>query len=228
MKKILIVSAIVAALIVVGLIVLLSNLDSLVAKGIERHGSEVTQTSVSVFGVDISLREGRGSIKGLRVESPAGFDVRDAFSLGEITLDIDVKSLRDDPIVIDEIRILSPVVNVEVRENGQSNIDELRKNIEESVGAGNGTGSDSGGKEKRLRIRKLVFEEGSVVVDASAMGQEKLTMTLPEIRLEDIGGDDGATPDRIAGIVLLAVTKEAVQEITGSKIKGWLKSRLGG
>jgi uncharacterized protein involved in outer membrane biogenesis len=228
MKKILIVAAAVVVLIAVGLFVLLANLNSVVAKAIEKHGSEVTQTSVAVSGVDISLKEGRGSINGLRVESPDGFDVRDAFTLGDITLDIDIQSLRGEPIVIDEIRVSAPVVNVEVKETGASNIDELRKNIEASVGGNTGGGGDSGGKGKRIRIVKFVFEKGSIEVDASAMGLEKRTVNLPEIRLDDVGGADGATPDEITRIILSAVTKKVASEISSSGVKGWLKSKLGG
>lgn len=227
MKKILIVFAVVAVLIVAAVIFLLSNLDSVVAKAIEKHGSEATQTSVTVSGVDISLREGRGSIKGLRVESPDGFKMRDAFSLGDITLDIDIKSLSSDPIVIDEIRILAPVINVEATETGATNIDEIRKNVQASAG-GDAGGGGSGGQEKRIRIKKFVFEEGSIEFDASAMGLEKRTVVLPEIRLDNIGGADGATPDEISRIILVAVSKKVAAEISSSGVKGWLKKKLGG
>ncbi|HER43572.1 MAG TPA: hypothetical protein ENO08_03845, partial [Candidatus Eisenbacteria bacterium] len=127
MKRALIVFAAVAVLVAAVVIYMLSNIDSLVARAIEKHGSRVTRTSVSVSGVELSLKEGRGSITGLRVESPDGFDARDAFTLGDITLDVDIKSLRGEPVVIDEIRVSAPVVNVEVRETGASNIDDLRK-----------------------------------------------------------------------------------------------------
>jgi uncharacterized protein involved in outer membrane biogenesis len=226
-KKVLIVFAAVVVLIVAGVVYMLSNIDSLVAKSIEKHGSEVTRTSVTVSGVELSLKEGRGSITGLRVESPDGFDVRDAFTLGDITLDIDIQSLRGEPIVIDEIRVSAPVVNVEVKENGASNIDELRKNVEASVG-GNAGGGDSGGKDKKIRIKQFVFEKGSIEVDVSAMGLEKRTVTLPEIRLDDIGGADGATANEITKIILGEVIKKVAVEISSSGVKDWLKSKIGG
>jgi hypothetical protein len=75
---------------------------------------------------------------------------------------------------------------------------------------------------------KFVFEKGSIEVDASAMGLEKRTVNLPEIRLDDVGGADGATPDEITRIILSAVTKKVASEISSSGVKGWLKSKLGG
>lgn len=228
MKKILIVFGGIVVLVVVGIFLLLANLDSVVAKAIEKHGSEVTQTKVSVSKVELSLKEGRGSIKGLRVKNPDGFGDSDAFSLGDITLDIDIQSMRSELAVIDEIRIIAPMVNVEINKSGASNIDEIRKNVESSAGGNDGGGGESDGKDKKIRIRKFVFEEGSIEVDASALGQEKRTVTLPEITLYDIGGTDGATADEITRIILSEVTKKVTSEISSAGVKGWLKDKLGG
>jgi hypothetical protein len=226
MKIALIIVALVVVIIVAGFFLLMSNLDSLIASAIEKHGSEVTQTSVGVSGVELSLREGKGSIKGLRIGNPEGFKEDDAFTLDDITLDIDIQSLRDDPIVIDEIRISAPVVYAEALETGVTNIDVLRKNVEKSTGSGGGEG-DSKKTEKRLRIKKFIFEEGRIEVDATALGIEKRTLVLPEIRLSDIGGPNGAGPDEITRIVLVTVAKEAASELAESGIKESIRKKLG-
>jgi len=204
---------------------LLSNLNSLVAGAIETHGGEVTDTQVSVSGVDISLREGRGSITGLRVASPDGFEARDAFSLGNITVDIDLGSVREDPIVIDEVRIQAPVINAELTKTGSSNIDELRKRVQAYTAGSSGSGRS--GDEKKIRIKKFVFEEGRVVVDASAIGVDKQEITLPEIHLENVGGSDGAAPDEIAKIIVTTVAKNVTSEIASSEIDRLIKKELG-
>lgn len=228
MKKVLIIVAVVVILIAVGVYFLLSNLNSLVAGAIEKNGSDVTQTSVNVSGVEIALRDGRGSIKGLRVANPDEFEAPYAFSLEDITLDIDIKSLRDDPIVIEEVRIQAPTVSAEITETGASNIDELRKRVQEYSAGSKGEGDESGRAAKRIRIQQFVFEKGSVEVDASALGLEKRTIELPEIRLSDVGGESGAPPDAIAKIVLTAVAKKVTSEIAGSEIDRMIKEKLGG
>ena len=218
--------AILAIVIAVAAFYLASNLNSLVAGAIEKHGSDVTDTSVGVSGVDISLREGRGSITGLRVASPEGFEASNAFSLGDITVDIDLKSVREDPVVIEEIRIRAPVVNAEVTKTGASNIDELRKRVQAYTAAASGSG-ESGGGTKKLRIKRFVFEQGRVEVDASALGVEKRTITLPEIRLSDVGGANGAAPDEIAKVILTTVAKKVMSEITESEVKRLVKNQIG-
>ncbi len=228
-KKIIIgIFAVVVIVIAAAAFYLLSNLNSLVAGAIEKHGNDVTDTRVGVSGVDISIREGRGSIKGLTVASPDGFKSGDAFSLGDITIDIDLESVREDPIVIEEIRIQAPVINVVFAETGASNIDELRKRVQSHTSGTSGGGGDpSDGESQKLRIKQFVFEQGRVDVDASALGVEKQTITLPEIRLNDIGGASGAAPDEIAKVILTTVTNKVLSEIANSEANRLIKEQLG-
>ena len=95
MKKIVISVAIAAVVVFLAVTYFLSNLNSIVAEAIEKNGSEVTATKVGVAGVDISLREGRGSISGLSIASPEGYDAREAFSLGDITTYIDGQDMSE-------------------------------------------------------------------------------------------------------------------------------------
>ncbi len=227
MKKLALAGVIAIAVIAVVAFFLLSNLDSLVAKAIEKHGSDVTQTSVRVSGVNISLRDGRGSIRGLKVASPDGFETRTAFSLNDITVDIDIKSVRKDPVVIDEIRIRAPVVNAEITKTGSSNIDELRKRVQARTAGTAGENGESGKGTRWIRIERFVFEEGRVEVDATALGLEKRTIALPQIRLDDVGGTNGAPPDEIARIILTAMAGKATSEIADSEIDRLIKKKLG-
>lgn len=208
-----------------GLYFLVSSLDSLVADAIESNGSEVTSTDVGVSGVSIELREGRGSVSGLIVASPEGFDTGDAFSLGDITIDLDVSSVRSDPIVIEEVRVRAPVVRAEFTETGMSNLDALRRNIE-AYRTGGDTGGD-GGPAKRIRIERFVFEEGRIEADASALGIESRTITLPRIDLSNVGGSGGAPPDAIAKEILGAATRQALEQLARSELEGLLEDHLG-
>lgn len=226
MKKGIVFGAIAVLVIVIAILVsyLLSNLNSLVAKAIEKHGSEVTETTVGVSGVDISLREGRGSIDGLSVASPSGFKARQAFDLGEISVDLDLGSVRKDPVVLDAVRIQAPVVNVEFDKEGNSNIDELRKRVQAYSGASKENG---GGGEKRIRIKSFVFEKGSITVDATALGMEKKTLSLPEIHMTDVGGTDGSTAAGITKEVLSTVVKSVTSELAHSEINHLIEDKLG-
>ena len=125
-----------------------------VAQVIEDQGSRVTSTEVGVSGVDISLRDGRGTIAGFDVASPDGFKTSHAFSLGEITVDIDLGSVSQDPVVIEEIRVRAPVVSAELLRSGSSNLDVLRKSIQEYAASHGGDRARSDADLKRVRIKR--------------------------------------------------------------------------
>jgi len=225
MKKILVAVIVIVVVIVIAAVLLFSNLDSIVAKAIEANGGNVTNTKVRVAGVDLSLREGRGTVRGLTVANPHGFEARDAFTLEEITLDIDIESLRGEPIIVDEIRIKAPIVNAEITKTGASNIEKIRENVKAYTSGG---GERSSGREKMIRIKSFVFEQGRVEVDVSALGLENRTIELPEIRLSDVGGENGAPPDEIAKIILMEVGTKVSREIAGSQLDRMIQEKLGG
>lgn len=225
MKKALIVLAVIVVVIAAGVYFLLSNLNSLVAGMIEKYGSEATQTSVTVSDVNISIRDSRGSIKGLTVANPEGFEAANAFEMDDITLAIDAQSLRGSPLVVEEIRILSPVVFAEFAGSGSSNINQLRKNVEEYTAERAGE-EETGKEEKRITIKKFIFEEGKIEVDARALGAGKRTVTLPEIRMNDIGGEKGATPGEIAAIILKSVAQKAASRVANSELKSVIEKKL--
>lgn len=216
--------AVLVIVIVVILSYVLTNLDSLVAKAIEKHGSEVTGTSVRVSGVDLSLSEGRGSIEGLSVANPEGFKAGQAFQLGNITVDLDLESVRSNPIVLDEVRIEAPMIHAEIAKDGKTNIGELRRHIE----AFTGDSQDKSGKaQKRIRIKSFIFEEGKIEADATALDADKLDITLPAIHLENLGGARGAPPEVIVKKVLTALTEDAAKAMAHSEINQLIGEKLG-
>jgi hypothetical protein len=101
-------------IIAAALFYLWSSLDSLVAHVIEKYGSQTTQTSVRVQSVDIDLQSGAGSVNELKVGNPKGFSSPNAFTLGGITVKIDIDSITKDPIIINEITVQSPHVVYEI------------------------------------------------------------------------------------------------------------------
>lgn len=226
MKKLLIAVAVAAVLIAAVVFFLLFNLNSLVAKAIEKAGGDATQTSVAVAGVDISLRDGRGTIAGLRVASPDGYRERTAFALDDVTVDIDVQSVRHEPIVLEEIRVRAPVVRAELTKTGGSNVDDLRQRVQAHASRMAGPGGRKGAA-KRIRIQSFVFEKGRIEVDASALGLGKRTLDLPEIRLTNVGGRDGVPPEEIAKVIVTTVAGKAASQIASSEVNRLIKDKLG-
>jgi uncharacterized protein involved in outer membrane biogenesis len=220
------------AFIIIGIVILavagvviyvLTNLNVIVETAIERYGSQAAGTRVRVSSVDIRLSSAQATINGLTVANPQGFTSPHVFKLGNISTRIDIKSVRKMPIVIDDIRISGPEVFYEMNKSGTSNIDVLKKNLPEGAAKKEPGEKKAKGKETRLHIRKLVFENGKVDVRIASRGDRQMTVNLPRIELADIGKNGGATPAQVAQIVVKALAEETAKAVAKSQGERYLR-----
>jgi hypothetical protein len=214
MKHKLIMVAIAVLILIAGLFVYLYNsIDSIVKNGIERYGTDVCGTRVSVGSVDISLKSGHGTVHGLRVANPDGFSHDSAVSLGEATLAIDIGSINRDPIVISEIRVKAPVASAELDEKLATNLGWIRNHVQDYQvrSAKPAAGKQDSGFEKRITIRSFVIEEGVLKGDATRIGREKGEWEMPPIELSNLGGEQGVRPEAMAKVISAALFARAEQ-----------------
>lgn len=216
MKKI-ILAVVVLLVVVIGgaLYYVFTNLDSIVEAAIEKYGSQTTQTAVQVDKVRIKLTDGAGMISGLSVANPKNFDAPNAFSLGAIDTQIDIKSLTKTkgPITIDEIIIRQPQVFYEMNRDRQGNLNELQKNIAASTGGSSGTNKPAAkSEEPKLIIRHFQLADATVEANVVPLNK-KYTLKLPTIDLRDLGGKNGATPSEISRQVLDILTQRSLAAV---------------
>lgn len=205
-----------AVVIIAAVVYLWSSLDSLVEAGIEKYGSQVTQTRVEVAGVKLALTSGEGSIQGITIDSPAGFSRKQLFTLGNVSVAIDPKTITEDVVVIDKILIQAPQIFYEINDKGTSNVDVLKNNVQQAS-SGKAKASDSDARQVKLIIRKLIIEKGEIDARIAALGDKDLSANLPRIALTDIGKNSGgATPAEVAekvAKVLIEKVGPAVAEL---------------
>ncbi len=219
MKKVIIVLGVVIVIIGIASFYLFSNLNSIVKTAIEKYGSTVTQTAVQVDKVQIKLSEGAGTIKGLTIANPTGFDADFAFSLGEITTGIDLKSLQQEPYVINEVTVREPIVSVEINSDRKTNLNELKKTIMKAVPqntpstANSDSAKEITGNEPRLIIRKLIFSQGTIKVLAKPLNNKQYTLKLTKIDIKNLGGKTGATPAELSKEILNRLIEQAKKDI---------------
>jgi len=189
---------------------LLTNLDSLVEKAIEKYGSEATQTSVLVDSVEINLTDGAAGITGLTVGNPAGYGFANAFSLGEIRAAIDLQSLQKEPYIINEITVLAPQVFVEINEDKKTNLNELKNNLTAgSTDKPQDIKSQAPTEEPRLIIRRLTFADGSIQAKVATLQNKEYQLKLPSMDMTNLGGSKGATATELASEILKRLTDRA-------------------
>lgn len=162
-EKILIGLGVLVVIVAVGVFVFLGNLNDIVRAAVEKVGSDMTQTNVVLNEVDIELTSGKGALRGFRVTNPSGFSDDDAFKFDEVSVNIDLSSVRSDPVIIKEVIISGPEVVYEFGDDGDSNLDKLNKAVQSKAGGG-GSKSSDGGDAPNIVIESLVLQNGKVAV----------------------------------------------------------------
>jgi hypothetical protein len=239
LKKVALVIAVLVVAVAGVIYYLASNLDGIVKSAIEKYGSEATQAKVSLKSVELSLTEGRGSLKGLVVGNPKGFSTPEAMSLGDISVSLDIGSVKSNPIVIKQVLIEQPAITYEYA-GGGSNLQAIQKNVQAyaaSFGSGGKAGSGSApagdkGEEKKVVIQDLLISGGKIGISAAALQGRSLSSTLPTIHLKDIGKDKGgASPAEVAQKIIGTISAEASQIAAGDlqkQLGSLLKDGAGG
>lgn len=220
-------------LVVVAVLFLYSSLDTLVTKAVETLGSEITQTRVTLKETKISATDGKGALRGFKMTNPVNFKTESAVEFDEISMQVDIKTIAEDTIIVRDITIAGPRITYEHRAGG-SNIDVIKKNVDSYLGTGKGSAEkkkdESGGK--KLVIEKLSILNGSANVSAEILQGKTMSVNLPDIVLKDIGkSKGGATPGEVVAKVMDALQEnvngavkhlnlDQVKEAVGSVVSG--------
>jgi hypothetical protein len=192
-----------------------TNLDQIVKSAIEKYGSQAVGTAVRVDGVSLEIAKGKGAIRGLTVANPRGYSEPHIISLGGISVRLSPRTVTENPVVIDDIRITSPFVDYEMNKNLVANVDVLKKNLEggPKEKPGPKPAKTAAKDEKRVRIKRLVIENAKAEVRIASIGDKPRTVVLGRIEMNDIGGTRGAPPDIVAKEIVSAILSEVGKEV---------------
>jgi hypothetical protein len=186
------------------------SLNQYVKNQIETVGSQVTEQPVTVKTVDIKLTSGAGSILGINLANPKAYSQPNAFTLEEMTLDINLESLTSSPIVIDAIVIKSPKAFVQFTQTGGSNIQDILDAIERNTPKAEAAVADTAsGDEPKIKVSKIILTGTALTLDLSAFGNKEHNATLPDIILTNVGGDRGLPASQLGSEII----KQALSRI---------------
>lgn len=201
----------IACILLLGFLVLTFSLDYLVKSGIESTGSEMMKSEVTVENVSISPFSGSGTIEGLRVRNPEGFDSDYAIVMKSFELSLNVGTLLSDTLVVNRIVIDEPALSV-IQKLPENNLRILMKNMEESTQE---ESSSSGG----MIIEQLLVRNGRVSVTPNVGGERSATVKMGDIELENLGKSGSST---------YQVVRQVTSKIIGEALKSALSGQIEG
>lgn len=203
------------ALVIVGYIAAHFFLGSIVKTGVNNVAPRVTQTNVQLADASLSPA-GSGTLTGFAIGNPAGWTDTNAIYLGKIQFDVAPTSVLSDTIVINSLIIEQPELTYETR-LVNSNIADLLKNIEASLGPSASKAEDPNAVPKKFIVKHFRLTDGKVTI---GVGAAALPVPLPSLELNDLGVKEGGlTAGQLSVAVLRQVLGNVVTATTGAALK---------
>ena len=217
--------ALILLLLVGGVAYLYLSLNTLVKKAVETVGPAITRTDVTLASASLSPLSGIGKLSGFVVGNPKGYSAPYALRLGSISLSVDKETLLKDPIVVNSIVIRDPQLAL-IGTPGGTNLQEIMRNIK-SYGASkekpatpaasaspSSTSATEKSESKKFLVKSVVISGAKVDVVLGAFGQSvNQALTLPEIRLQNLGSDGkGLSASQISEQILTPLINAAIDE----------------
>jgi hypothetical protein len=228
MKKIIIWVAVIGVVAVIALAVILTlSLDSIIKKGVETVGPQITGTEMKLDGVSISILSGSGALKGFTLGNPEGYKTPSAIKFGEASVGVRPGSVLSDKIHVTHVKVIGPEITFEGSLGTKNNLGKIMENVEAATSGGQaepkpGDKSKSepaGGASQKLQVDDFLISGAKVNVSMTMLGGKSLTVPIPDIHFTNLGtGPEGITAGELTKKVLSQITKETLEAV-GNAVK---------
>lgn len=207
MKKLAIRVAVVGLiLIIAGIVAFALFLDSLIKKGVETVGPSLTQTTLRLDRVSLSVLSGSASLKGLVVGNPQGYKAATALEADQISIKLAPTSVLSDKVIIHSLRVDAAKINVEGSPT-DNNLTRIMANVQAAVPASQTSQTKEASAGKKLQVDDLVISNAKVNLTFPLLGGKSTTVALPEIHLTQLGqGPEGITAAALVQRIMTEVT----------------------
>lgn len=222
MKKIILIVAGVVVVLIVGLVIFLTlSLDSLVKKGVETVGPQITQTEMKLDKASISVLSGSGALHGFHIGNPEGYKSPSAIKFGEASVGVRPMSVLSDKIHVTHVKVVGPEITFEGALGSKNNLSKIMENVEAATGGGSAQKpadkSADSGASKKLQVDDFLISGAKVNVTLTALGGRQLTLSIPDIHMTNLGsGPEGITAGELTKLVLKNINKETFEAIQKS------------
>ncbi|TNF70217.1 MAG: hypothetical protein EP298_00350 [Gammaproteobacteria bacterium] len=229
---------VIIAILVVVVVAIWLSINYVAGYLIEKYGSQVTGTQITVSGVDISAFRGEASINSLKVGNPKGFTYPDILTLDNISIVVDTSTIKSDTVVIKSLIIDAPHLYYEQNDDNQSNLSVLQSNIENNTASTEDDQSDQNesqtnqtdsqtdeASKKKVVIKNLIINDIAVNAKIPALANKELTFSIDEIQMTDVGqSGTGETTGQIIQQVLKVIATKAVSAFAQAELKEGINS----
>lgn len=153
-----------------------------------------TGTAFNLERLNLNPYTGKLLVSGVKLANPEGYAEKDAFSLGLLSVDVEVSSLLSSTIHVRDITISSPYASYVFDAAGSNNFDRIIAEVNKKLGP-------KEKKEKEPGKTKVVIDKVTIKDVRAAVGSG--AFELATLTLTDFGKDDAPAKIEIAGVKLV-------------------------
>jgi uncharacterized protein involved in outer membrane biogenesis len=229
MKKIILrIGLVVVLLAIIALVVVFFSLNSIVKKGVETVGPQLTKVEVRLGSADISPFSGSGKLSKLFVGNPDGYKTPSAIEMGVVKVGVSISSVMSDTIVVNEVNVQAPEITLEGNLTGANNLSKIMDNLNSSSADDKKQQAEAPAAkkpEKKFIVKDFVINDGKInlSLNMGILGGKSATIPLPPIHLQNIGEKgNGVTAAELAQQVmkpLLAAVLDSAKTAVASGVK---------
>jgi hypothetical protein len=235
LKRILVILGVVVVLLAVAGLILVTHLGVIVKAGMESVGPKVTQTTLTVQSVDLSLFAGAAGVHGLLLGNPAGYEAPQSIAVSNAAVRLEPGSLLSDKVVIRSIEVFAPEITFEGSLYGSNNLTQIMANVKAMTGSASAANANAPAAEpapkkagKKLEVDDFLISGAKVHAHLTGLIKKDITLSLPDIHLTDLGkGNDGITAADLTQKVLSEITADTLESL-GTAVAGLGKDALHG
>jgi hypothetical protein len=204
----------IVVLVILALVIVFVNLNSIVKKGVETVGPQLTKVEVRLGAAKLSPASGNGELSKLFVGNPEGYKTPSAIEVGNVKVAVKLSSALSDTIVVESVDIQAPEITLEGGLGG-NNLMTIMKNLEGAPEDVPPTPESKPASEggKKFFVKDVVINGGKINISVTGFGGgKKLTVPLPPIHLTNIGSENN-------GVTAAQLCKEILKPIISSALK---------
>ena len=230
-KKLFLGLGIIVLLLIVGVVLAFSYIDSLAKTAIERGSTYALGVNTTVSSVDVGVLGGTFDMGGLKVANPEGYQSAHFLALGDGGVAVSLGTLRQDVVNLPYLTLSDISVNLEKRE-GKANYKVILDNLKrfESDQPADPKEPKPAKEGKKFIVEKIEISNVNVHVDLLPMGGDvtKLDVPIEKIELTGVGtgsNQNGVAMGELTDIVIKAIL-DAVVEKAGNVLPAGLVNDL--
>lgn len=188
-------------------------MDTITKNSINSYGSSIANGGFRVDDVRISL-SGKGELKSATILNPPRFSKQYFFLSENVKLDFSVMSLFSNTVVINSIKIINPTIQLEIDNIGNTNIEEIIKNVASSKKDTKGIDQPikANKSTKKFILKELLLQDATLKI---VIPTEKkiISIKLAPIFLRNIGANEkGFIPKKIIATIFENLYQQSIKK----------------